>query len=78
MLKKSFLLLFILSASVAAQELGVPTVPHVLTNGSAEIRVPADMATLSFSISTQEKTPQEARQAGDTTVASFVYREEIA
>ena len=40
MLQKSFLLLFILSASVAAQELGVPTVPHVLTNGSAEIRVP--------------------------------------
>ena len=78
MLKKSFLLLFILSASVAAQELGVPTVPHVLTNGSAEIRVPADMATLSFSISTQEKTPQKARQAVDTSVASFVNALEIA
>ena len=78
MLQKSFLLLFILSASVAAQELGVSTVPHVLTNGSAEIRVPADMATLSFSISTQEKTPQKARQAVDTSVASFVNALEIA
>lgn len=78
MLKKSFLLLFLLSASVAAQELGIPAAPHVLTNGSAEIRVPADMATLSFSITTQEKTPQKARQVVDTSVASFVNALELA
>ena len=78
MLKKSFLLLFLLSAPIAAQELGIPAAPHVLTNGSAEIRVPADMATLSFSISTQEKTPQKARQAVDTSVASFVNALELA
>ncbi|MBP8773111.1 MAG: SIMPL domain-containing protein [Aeromonadaceae bacterium] len=78
MLKKSFLLLFVLSAPIAAQELGTPAAPHVLTNGSAEIRVPADMATLSFSITTQEKTPQKARQAVDTSVASFVNALELA
>ena len=78
MLKKSFLLLFVLSAPIAAQELGIPAAPHVLTSGSAEIRVPADMATLSFSITTQEKTPQKARQAVDTSVASFVNALELA
>lgn len=78
MLKKSFLLLFLLSAPIAAQELGIPAAPHVLTNGSAEIRVPADMATLSFSITTQEKTPQKARQVVDTSVASFVNALELA
>ena len=78
MLKKSFLLLFVLSAPIAAQELGIPAAPHVLTSGSAEIRVPADMSTLSFSITTQEKTPQKARQAVDTSVASFVNALELA
>ncbi len=78
MLKKCVVLLFLLSASVTAQELGVPATPHLLTNGSGEIRVPADMATLVFSISIQEKTTQKARQAVDASVAAFVNALEAA
>ena len=78
MLKKCVVLLFLLSASVTAQELGVPATPHLLTNGSAEIRVPADMATLVFSISIQEKTTQKARQSVDASVAAFVNALEAA
>ena len=78
MLKKCVVLLSLLSASVMAQELGVPATPHLLTNGSAEIRVPADMATLVFSISIQEKTTQKVRQSVDTSVAAFVNALEAA
>lgn len=58
MLKTSALLTCLFICAVQAQEQGVPAnAPHIVTTGSAEIRVPADMATLDFSISLLEKRP---------------------
>jgi uncharacterized protein len=73
MLKKSALLACLLASAVHAQELGVPeNAPHLLTTGSSELRVPADMATLDFSITLREDDTLKARQAVDTRVATFV------
>jgi uncharacterized protein YggE len=79
MLKTSVLLTCLLVCAVQAQEQGVPAnAPHIVTNGNAEIRVPADMATLDFSISLLEKDTLKARQAVDTRVAAFVNALEAA
>lgn len=79
MLKTCAFLSCLFICGVQAQELGVPTnAPHIVTTGSAEIRVPADMATLDFSISLLEKDTLKARQAVDTRVAAFVNALEAA
>ena len=79
MLKTSALLTCLFICAVQAQEQGVPAnAPHIVTTGSAEIRVPADMATLDFSISLLEKETLKARQAVDARVAAFVNALEAA
>lgn len=72
MLKTLLAIGLLLSLNLPAQELGVPAAPHVLTTGSAELSVPADMATLNFNIAVQDKETQVARQGVDARVASFV------
>ena len=55
-----------------AQEPGVPLAPHLITTGYAELTAQADMATLHFSITAQDKDSLRVRQEVDVKVAAFV------
>ena len=72
-MKKSwFCLALMFSGYLNAQEPALPAAPHLITTGSAAFTVQADMATLHFSITAQDKDSLKVRQAVDVKVAAFV------